>query len=80
MKTAEIEKTIIKLKNRIKLAEKDPFYVASLGFQRMQVLPVRVRRNINLSCALKGEMNDNSMKKFLNTLTEQEFINWLKLA
>ena len=52
----------------------------SLGFRRLTSLPVRVRRNINLACVLKGENNDNSMKEFLNTLTEQEFINWLKLA
>ena len=29
---------------------------------------------------MKGENNDNSMKEFLNNLTEQEYINWLKLA
>lgn len=52
----------------------------SLGFRRLTVLPVRVRRNINLACVLKGESNDNSMKLFLNELTEQEFINWLRLS
>jgi hypothetical protein len=52
----------------------------SLGFKRLTVLPVRVRHNINLACILKGESNDNSMKEFLNNLTEQEFIKWLKLA
>lgn len=52
----------------------------SLGFRRLTVLPVRVRRNVNLACILKGESNDNSMKDFLNSLTEQEFINWLKVA
>jgi hypothetical protein len=52
----------------------------SLGFRRLTVLPVRVRRSINLACVLNGEMNDNSMKEYLQTLTEQEFINWLKLA
>jgi hypothetical protein len=50
----------------------------SLGFRRLTVLPIRVRKNINLSCILKGESNDNSMKLFLNNLTEQEFILWLK--
>jgi hypothetical protein len=52
----------------------------SLGFKRLTSLPVRVRRNVNLACVLKGESNDNSMKEFLNNLTEQEFINWLKVA
>lgn len=52
----------------------------SLGFRRLSVLPVRVRHNINLACVLKGESNCNSMKEFLNNLTEQEFINWLKFA
>ena len=52
----------------------------SLGFRRLTVLPLRVRKNINLACILKGESNNNSIKEFLNNLTEQEFINWLKLA
>ena len=72
MKTAEITKTVNKVN-----AQPVEY---SLGFRRLTVLPVRVRRNINLACVLKGESNDNSMKEFLNTLTEQEFINWLKLA
>ena len=80
MNAAEITKTVSKLNNRIELAKIDSFYKASLGFQRLAVLPVRVRKNINLACVLKGENNDNSMKEFLNTLTEQEFINWLKVA
>lgn len=52
----------------------------SLGFRRITVLPLRVRRNINLACVLKGESNQNLIKEFLNNLTEQEFINWLKVA
>ena len=72
MKTAEITKTVNKVN------EQPVEY--SLGFRRLTVLPIRVRRNINLACILKGESNDNSMKEFLNTLTEQEFTNWLKLA
>jgi hypothetical protein len=52
----------------------------SLGFRRLTVLPVRVRQNINLACVLKGESNDNSMKEYLNNLTEQEFINFLKVS
>ena len=72
MTTAEITKTVNKVN-----AQSVEY---SLGFRRLTVLPVRVRRNINLACVLKGESNDNSMKEFLNTLSEQEFINWLKLA
>ena len=72
MKATEITKTLNKVN-----AQPAEY---SLGFKRLTVLPVRVRKNINLACVLKGESNDNSMKDFLNTLTEQEFINWLKLA
>jgi len=72
MKTAEITKIINKVN-----AQPVEY---SLGFKRLTVLPIRVRRNINLACILKGESNNNSMKEFLNTLTNQEFINWLKLA
>ena len=52
----------------------------SLGFRRLTALPLRVRHDVNLACVLKGEINDNSMKEFLNNLTEQEFIKWLKVA
>ena len=72
MKTAEITKTVNKVN-----AQPVKY---SLGFRRLTSLPIRVRRNINLACVLKGESNDNSMKEFLNTLNEKEFINWLKLA
>lgn len=72
MKSAEITKTV-------KRVNTQPIEY-SLGFRRLTVLPARVRKNINLSCVLKGENNDNSMKLFLNKLTEQEFINWLKIA
>jgi hypothetical protein len=51
----------------------------SIGFRRLTSLPKRVRENINLACILKGESNNNSMKLFLNELTELEFINWLSL-
>ena len=52
----------------------------SLGFRRLTALPIRVRENINHACILKGETNDNSMKEFLNNLTELEFVNWSKTA
>ena len=72
MKNATITKTLAKVN-----AQPSEY---SLGFKRLTVLPVRVRRNVNLACVLKGEDNDNSMKSFLNNLTEQEFTNWLKIA
>jgi hypothetical protein len=72
MTNATITKTLKKV------AEQPSNY--SLGFRRLTVLPARVRKSINLACIIKGENNDNSMKEFLNNLTEQEYINWLKLA
>ena len=72
MTTATITKTLTKVNAQ-------PLNY-SLGFRRLTVLPLRVRRNINLACVLKGETNQNSIKEFLNNLTEQEFINWLKFA
>lgn len=70
MTTATITKTLIRFNNQ-------PLEY-SLGFKRLTSLPTRVRRDINLACVLKGESNTNSMKEFLNNLTESEFINWLK--
>jgi hypothetical protein len=72
MTTATITKTLAKVN-----AQPSEY---SLGFRRLTVLPVRVRHNVNLACVFKGESNDNSMKEFLNNLTEQEYINWLKVA
>ena len=72
MKTATITKTLKKVEAQPK--------EYSLGFKRLTVLPDRVRKNINLACIMKGEINDNSMKEFFNNITEQEYINWLKLA
>jgi hypothetical protein len=72
MTTATITKTLDKVNSQ-------PLEY-SLGFRRLTVLPVRVRKNLNLACILKGENNDNSIKDFLNNLTQQEFINWLKIA
>ncbi len=72
MTNAAITKTLNKLNSQSK--------EYSLGFNRWHVLPVRVKKSINLACILKGENNTNSMKEFLNNLTEQEYINYLKLA
>ena len=72
MTTATITKTLKKVEAQPK--------EYSLGFRRLTVLPTRVRKSINLACIMKGESNDNSMKEYLNNLTEQEYINWLRLA
>ena len=61
MTTATITKTLAKVNNQ-------PIEY-SLGFRRLSVLPLRVRKKINMACILKGESNDNSMKEFLNELT-----------
>ena len=50
----------------------------SLGFRRLYVLPERVRKNIDIACILKGETTNLFMKKHLNSLTEKEFMTWLK--
>ena len=71
MTTATITKTIAKVK-----AQPSEY---SLGFRRLTVLPKRVRNNIALACVLQGYSNDNTMKVFLNNLTNQEYINWLSL-
>ena len=80
MKTATITKTMNLVNKTIELSKTDNFYKASLGFHRISALPARIRKSINLACILKGESNDHSMREFLNNLTEQEFVNWLKLA
>jgi len=72
MTKSTITKTLLKLEAQPK--------EYSLGFNRLTVLPIIVRKNINLACILKGENNNLSMKDFLNNLTNQEFINFLKLA
>ena len=71
MTAATITKTLAKVK-----AQPSQY---SLGFRRLTVLPKRVRNNISLACVLNGYFNDNTMKDFLNNLTEQEYINWLSL-
>jgi hypothetical protein len=72
MTTATITKTLAKVNAQ-------PLEY-SLGFRRHSVLPLRVRQNIILACVLRGENDTYSMTEFLNSLTDQEFINWLRLA
>ena len=72
MTNSTITKTLKKVQNQPK--------EYSLGFRRLTVLPARVRKNLNLACIMNGETNNNSVKEYLNNLTEQEYIDWLKLA
>ena len=70
MTTSAITKTIKKV-------EKLPT-TYSLGFRRLSSLPLRVRKNINTTCVLKGEKSDKSFQDYLNRLSDDEFKNWLK--
>ena len=72
MTNSTITKTLKKVQNQPK--------EYSIGFRRLTVLHARVRKNLNLACIMNGETNNNSIKEYLNNLTEQEYINWLKLA
>jgi len=76
MTTATITKTLKKVN-----AESKEY---SLGFRRLIALPVRVRRAFNLAANLEtnwdGRKALENQKNFLGGLTEQEYINWLKLA
>jgi hypothetical protein len=72
MVKSEITKTLQKVNNQ------NSNY--SLGFRRWSSLPNRVIKNMIHLCVIKGETNTDSVKLFLNELTDSEFINWLKLA
>jgi len=52
----------------------------SLGFRRLTSLPLRVRKNINITCILKGEQSDRSFQDYLNNLSDDAFIDFLKTA
>lgn len=76
MTTATITKTLKKVEDESK--------EYSLGFRRLTVLSVRVRRAFDLAANLEtnwdGRKALENQKSFLGGLTEQEYINWLKLA
>lgn len=76
MTTATITKTLKKVESESK--------EYSLGFRRLTVLPVRVRRAFNLAANLEtnwdGRKALENQKSFLGGLTEKEYINWLRLA
>lgn len=76
MNTATITKVLKKVEN-----ESSEY---SLGFKRLVALPSRVRKSFDLAANLEtnfdGQKALNNQKKFLGSLTEKEFINWLKIA
>jgi hypothetical protein len=76
MNAATITKTIAKVNDDSK--------EYSLGFRRLCALPKRVRTVFNLAANLKADWDGKkaleNQKSFLESLTEQEFINWLRLA
>lgn len=76
MTTATITKTLKKLENQPR--------EYSLGFRRLIVLPVRVRRAFDLAANLKTNWDRKealeNQKTFLGSLTNDEYKNWLKTA
>lgn len=74
MTTATITKTL----NKLNLQNKN----YSLGFNRFSVLPTRVRKAINLAHLLNtGNTNThNTVVSFFNSLTELEYVNYLKIS
>ena len=56
----------------------------SLGFKRLMALPSRVRLSFGVAANLQTNWNGKkaleNQKSFLEGLTEQEFINWMRLA
>lgn len=84
MNASQITKTLNKVKETIELSKTDNFYKASLGYHRLLSLPVRVKKNFDLAANLRtkwdGKKAIENQTNFLEELTEQEFINWLKLA
>lgn len=71
MSAAQISRVL----NKIEGISNEPY---SIGFKRISALPKNVRKKIALACVHRGESNDNSMKVFLNGLTNEEFNQWLK--
>lgn len=73
MNNATITKTLKKVEKMSK--------EYSLGFRRLHVLPLRVRKNFDIAANLEtnwdGKKAQQNQKDFLGGLTQQEFINWL---
>jgi hypothetical protein len=72
MNKATITKTIKKVDSQ------DTGY--SLGFRRLHALPVKARKAFNLACFAEGvDASDvhSEQKSFLESLSDEEFKNWL---
>lgn len=54
----------------------------SLGFRRYSVLPTRVRHAIGLAYLIANKSIDHleSTKAFFESMSEEEYVNYLKLA
>ena len=78
MKTAIITKTLSKLNSNLE----DTHGVLTLGAKRFFVLPTRVRRALDLAIYLNtGSTNTFKIKiDFFEEMTNEEYINYLKLA
>jgi len=76
MTTATITKTLKKVEK-----QSNDY---SLGFRRLLSLPIRVRRAFDLAANIEtnwdGSKALNNQKTFLENLTIQEYVNWLRLA
>ena len=76
MKTATITKTLKNVN-----AQPNEY---SLGFKRLMALPSRVRLAFGVAANLEtkwdGKKALENQKSFLEGLTEEEFINWMRLA
>ena len=54
----------------------------SLGFRRLHALPIKARKAFNLACFAEGiDIKDchSEQKEFLNSLTDDQFKDWLKV-
>ena len=55
----------------------------SLGFSRWSSLPAKVRKNLDLAIYLKNDHIDNmhaEKNEMFESMTESEFVNWMKTA
>jgi len=84
MTQAVITKALNQLMNNIELGKTNSAYDWSLGYHRLSVLPCRVKRNYDLAANLQtnwdGKKAFDNQIDFLGGLTDQEFINWMRLA
>tara|TARA_R110000822_G_scaffold166037_1_gene306480 strand:+ start:517 stop:771 length:255 start_codon:yes stop_codon:yes gene_type:complete len=84
MTNSQIGRVLNKIKKENKLSETNIFYKATLGFRRLSCLPKKVRFAFDLASNIEMKWDGSkALKKqltFLESLTEQEYINWLKVA